>query len=212
MFFARLANIPDLGSLSAKRCVSLYQEYLHWRGRPWIPDDPDKQRWEDVQMLISLHGQVRTYVLPLLRGKQVGFSVAYDTTAQLQGRTLVEHPRDQPHRFGRVEAVCWERPFPFQLCARCGKVFVVQQSKGRPQRFCSATCQMKRAPGQRAKEMREYRRKKREHDLKIVKNILRDHPRAQWMQQLQAEFTQKKHGYKNQRQLERLIGQARTER
>jgi hypothetical protein len=150
----------------------------------------------------------------LLGGEQVVLPVERSRVGQLRGGRLRETMLPgKAHADGGIDfmGLLREHPFPLGLCACCHNIFV-QQGKGRPQRFCSAPCRMKRAAGQRAKEMREYRRKKREHDLQIVKNVLRDYPQAQWRQQLQAEFTHKKHGYKNQRQLGMLISQALTDR
>jgi hypothetical protein len=194
VFIAKLANLPDWQALSEKEKEALYTDFTQWWTHPEKDLHPDLKRWAGLQYLRSLLVAAQTLLRPLLEGHAVKLSVEYEMVAQLQGKKLAETllgPKTELDLANvKVETFLQESPFPFGLCSRCKKVFV-HPPVGRRRRFCSATCQINGAPGQRAAYMRTYRHGQRKRELVRARVILRQTPLKKQRQALYSAFPTK---------------------
>lgn len=213
-FFARLASAGSIGQLNPEQRRSFAEE-LRRILQPIVPADrlpslDAKATWRySLQIAREL---ARQRILDLLAGQPAVVNRDYlpRVVFRLQGRRVqeaVDKPTTVDGLYSVFLAVLRHDPFLFGQCAVCGTVFVLPK-KGKPKRYCSASCKAKGVPSaaKRTEYARAQRHKRRRAEIRTTRRILRAWPREEQWEMLQKAFPRK-----SRRQLLFLLRQAKQE-
>ena len=217
-FFAKLANqnadenfflAEDLHDSLVEECkrVCIALGYPLEQYFPEEFGDPGEEVAEEWDMEATVTALWREHVWPTLRDlfkREVVPFPGQPSSAYLEAdrRTLVEEPflsdtdivlKPDEFLIARFYQLLRSSPFPFGQCRFCPKVFL-QSRKGKPRKYCSATCKQKGIPSAatRTADIRERRREHRRREIEQTRQILQRWPeeRGYWPR-LQKEFPRK---------------------